>query len=185
MKMRLRPLLQAFAASLLLILPFRTAGQDTDALATLTNLLTDLKQSYGGALQSDSLLIENKLRREELSEMVKAADEVTLMLYTQEQEFAFDMAFALEEVSRVYDAFHEKTRLGDKYLIASRSGLRRYSLLEETLQGMYTNHAVDYLLTSKDSLLLEVPFIHLEEENPEKKALLDSCLHYTRALIDL
>ena len=185
MKKRLRTLLQALAASLLLILPLRSVGQDTDALATLTNLLTDLKQSYDGALQSDSLLVENKLRREELSEMVKAADEVTLMLYTQQQEFAFDMAFALEEVSRVYEAFHEKTRLGDKYLIASRSGLKRYTLLEETLQGMYSNHAVDSLLASKDSLLLGVPFIPLEEENLEKKALLDSCMNYTRALIDL
>ena len=107
------------------------------------------------------------------------------MLYTQQQEFAFDMAFALEEVSRVYEAFHEKTRLGDKYLIASRSGLKRYSLLEETLQGMYTNHAVDSLLVTSDSLLLDVPFVPLEEEDPEKKALLDSCLTYTHALIDL
>ena len=183
--MRLRTLLQALAASLLLFLPLHSAGQDTDSQATLTNLLADLKHSYGEALQSDSLLVENKLRREELSAMVKAADEVTLMLYTQQQEFAFDMAFALEEVSRVYEAFHEKTRLGDKYLIASRSGLKRYSLLEETLQGMYTNHAVDSLLVTSDSLLLDVPFVPLEEEDPEKKALLDSCLNYTHALIDL
>ena len=99
--MRLRTLLQALAASLLLFLPLHSAGQDTDSQATLTNLLADLKHSYGEALLSDSLLVENKLRREELSEMVKAADEVTLMLYTQQQEFAFDMAFALEEVSRL------------------------------------------------------------------------------------
>ena len=72
--MRLRTLLQALAASLLLFLPLHSAGQDTDSQATLTNLLADLKHSYGEALQSDSLLVENKLRREELSEMVKAAD---------------------------------------------------------------------------------------------------------------
>ena len=149
MKKRLRTLLQALAASLLLILPLRSVGQDTDALATLTNLLTDLKQSYDGALQSDSLLVENKLRREELSEMVKAADEVTLMLYTQQQEFALDMAFALEEVSRVYEAFHEKTRLGDKYLIASRSGLRRYTLLEETLHPKTLSSWVSHSSRSK------------------------------------
>ncbi len=185
--MRFRSLLRVLAAAsvLLLAFPFRSGGQDNDSQTTLDLLLTELRQSYEEALSSDSLLVENQLRREELSEMVKAADDVTIMLYTKPQDFAFDMAFALEEVSSVYDTFHEKARLSDKYLIASRSGLKRYSLLEETLQGMYTNHAVDSVLAASDSLLLEVPFLPLEEENPEKKALLDSCLYYTRALTDL
>ena len=182
--MRLRSLLQALAASLMLILPLRSAGQDTDSQATLVNLLADLKHSYGEALQSDSLLIENKFRREELSEMIKAADEVTVMLYSQPQRFAFDMAFALEQVDAVYRSFQEQTRLSDKYLIASRSGLQRYTLLRETLEGMYANHAVDSLIHA-DSLLTEMPVVPLEEENPEKKALLDSCLSYTDALASL
>ena len=37
--------------------------------------------------------------REQLSDMVRAADEVTLNLYTQRADFAFDLAFALEYVS--------------------------------------------------------------------------------------
>jgi small-conductance mechanosensitive channel len=182
--MRLRSLLRALAAAsiLFLALPLRSAGQDNDSRATLVNLLTELKQSYEDALASDSLLVDNHDRREQLAEMVKAADEVTLMLYTQDQKFAFDMAFALEKVAGVYDSFKVQTRLSDKYLIASRQGLRRYNLLGETLRDMYLNHAVDSVMQA-DSLLLEMPpTVPLEEVDPEKKALLDSCLFYSDAL---
>ena len=184
--MRLRSLLRALAAAsvLLLALPIRSAGQDMDSRAALVGILTDLKQSYEAALASDSLLVDNKARREMLSEMVKEADEVTLMLYTQKQTFAFDQAFALEKVAGVYDTFKEQTRLSDKYLIASRTGLQRYSLLQSTLKDMYLTHAVDSVMTA-DSLLVRIPVVPLEEIDPEKKALLDSCLKYTGALTDL
>ena len=186
--MRFRSCLRAFAAAfaaLLLALPARSQEPASDFQSTLPDLLSDLKRSYAEAQQSDSLLLDTRARREMLSDMVKEADEVTLMLYNQAQEFAFDMAFSLEKVRAVYDAFKEKARLSDKYLIASRSGYRRYVLLGETLEEMDSNHAVRDSVMALDSILVEIPFVPLEEENPEKKALLDSCLHYTRALTAL
>ena len=181
----IRCALAAVFSALLLALPARGQEPDTDMHGTLTKLLSDLKVSYAEALQSDSLLVDNTQRREQLSAMVKAADEVTLMLYTQRQDFAFDMAFALEKVSGVYDSFKEQTRLSDKYLIASRSGLRRYTLLGETLRDMYMDHAVDFILQA-DSVLQDLPpAVPIEEGLPEKKALIDSCLFYSDALTAL
>ena len=177
--------LSVFVAVMAVSLTARSVVPENDYRTTLNSLLYELKHSYVEALQSDSLLIDNQERRQKLAEMVKAADEVALILYTQRQDFAFDMAFALEEVRDVYDTFKEQARLSDKYLIASRSGLRRYILLGETLRDMYNNHPVDSLVHA-DSLLKELPpFEPLEELNPEKKALLDSCLHYTEILTDL
>ena len=186
--MRFRPFLRAFAtlsSALLFLLPAWGQTPDSDIHDILTDLLSDLKISHAAALQSDSLLLDTKSRREQLADMVKEADEVTLMLYTQAQEFAFDMAFALEKVSDVYESFKEKARLSDKYLIASRSGYRRYFLLGETLEEMDSNHAVPDSVMMADSLLVDIPFVPLEEENPERKALLDSCLYYTHALTAL
>ena len=165
-------------AAFLLILPAHAALPEKDYRATLNNLLPELRQSYSAALESDSLLVNNAAWREQLSDMVKSADELTIMLYTQRPEFAFDMAFALENASRLRTQFQEQVLLSAKYLTVSRSGLRRYTLLDETLRAMYMEQPVDTLQAS-DSLLTEQP---LPVEEPEKPALLDSCLRYTAAL---
>ena len=170
---------------LLPVLPARADAPDDDFRITLTELLPELRKSYQDAQASDSLLLDNTARRQELSEIIRAADEVTVMLYTQQSEFAFDMAFALEKVSAVYASFRDQARLSDKYLIASRSGLRRYSLLGETLRDMYMSHPMDSLMVT-DTLLQELtPPIPLQEVDPEEKNLLDSCLYYTDALAAL
>ena len=174
-----------FLAAVLFLLSVFPAPADTpedNFRITLTELLPELRQSYLDALASDSLLLDNNVRRQDLSEIVKAADEVTVMLYTQQSGFAFDMAFALEKVGAVYDSFREQTRLSDKYVIASRSGLRRYSLLGETLRDMYLTHPMDSLLVTDTLLRVLTPVEPLQELSPEEQALLDSCLFYTDAL---
>ena len=173
------------AVALLLTLPARSVVPEKDFQATLGSLLGELRQSYASATESDSLLVNNPLRREQLAEVLKNADEVTIMLYTQRPEFAFDMAFALEEVSRVSNAFREQVLLADRYRLAARSGLRRYELLNETLRDMHRLHPADSV--SADSLGRQVSpaLVPDEEEDPEKMALLDSCLHYTDALAAL
>ena len=175
--------LLVLAAILCLALPGGSVPSEKDNYATLNNLLLELRQSYSDALASDSLLVNSNQRREELAAMVREADEVTIELYTRENDFAFDLAFELESVSKLYAALQSQARLSDHYISESRSGLRRYMLLEETLLGMYQNHAVDSLLP-QDSLLQTLPFKPLEAVDSVKTALLDSCLRYTGALTD-
>ena len=186
--MRFRPFfryLAVVAVTLTLALPARSADPDKDYRTTLANLLLELRQSYSSALESDSLLVNNPARREQFAEMLHAADEVTIMLYTQRPELTFDMAFALENVERIHNSLEEQTRLSDKYRIASRLGLLRYTLLNETLQEMYRTQPVDSLAPS-DSLHAQEPLhAFLDDNDPERKALLDSCVHYTGALASL
>ena len=154
--------------------------------ATLTDLLPELKEAYAEAVDTDSLLLENNARRQQLSDMIRAADEVTIMLYTQRPDFAFDMAFALERVSAVYDSFQEQSRLSDTYLTRSRSGLRRYVLLKETLQDLSDSHQMDSLNVSDSLLLQDVqplePLVQIEES---EKVMLDNCLAYLDSLTNL
>ena len=186
--MRIRSLFRSIvllALPLVPALPARADGLEKDSKTTLANLLTELRQSYTGALASDSLMVNNGERREQLSRMVKSADEVTIMLFTQKPEFTFDIAFALENVARLDDSLQEQAALSDKYLTGARSGLQRYRMLEQTLRDMYLTHPTDSL-SPADTLLPEVPaFVPPEEEDPEKKALLDSCLRYTGLLTRL
>ena len=166
------------AMALALSLPARSVVPGKDFQTTLNSLLEELRQSYAAALESDSLLVNNPVSREQFSEVLKSADEVTIMLYTQRPEFAFDMAFALEEVSRVSNAFHEQVLLSDQYRQAARSGLRRYELLDQTLRGMSRKQLADSLVVA-DSLGRQAL------EDPEQAALLASCLYYTGALTAL
>ena len=170
------------AVSLLLALPARAVVPEKDFQSTLNSLLQELRHSYASAQESDTLMVNNREQREAFDRVLKSADEVTIMLYTQRPEFTFDMAFALEEVSRVQSAFHEQVLLNDQYRVAARSGLRRYELLNETLQGMLRRQPADSLAGADSLALAPVP---LEAEDPEKAALLDSCLYYTGALTAL
>ena len=186
--MRFRPFfryLAALASVLTLALPAFSADPDKDYRTTLSNLLLELRQSYATALESDSLLVNNPVRREQFAEMLHSADEVTIMLYTQRPELTFDMAFALENVERIHNSLQEQTRLSDKYRIAARSGLLRYTLLNETLQEMYRTQPVDSLAQADSLRALEPLHAFLDDEDPERKALLDSCVHYTGALAAL
>ena len=154
--------------------------------ATLTDLLPELKEAYAEAVDTDSLLLENNARRQQLSDMIRAADEVTIMLYTQRPDFAFDMAFALERVSAVYDSFQEQSRLSDTYLTRSRSGLRRYVLLKETLQDLSNSHQMDSLNVSDSLLLQDVqPLEPLVQIEKSEKVMLDNCLAYLDSLTNL
>ena len=169
------------ALALTLALPARAVVPEKDFQTTLGSLLGELRKSYAAATGSDSLLVNNLSQREQLSKVLKHADEVTIMLYTQRPEFTFDMAFALEEVNRVYSDFWEQVRLADQYRQSARSGLRRYELLNETLREMHGLKPVDSLTVDS----LQVAPVPMEEEDPEKAALLDSCLYYTGALAAL
>ncbi len=166
--------------------PVLSAQSEKEDRVTLSNLLPELKQSYGEALGSDSLLVDRGYRRQELTEMIRSADEVAVMTYTQRPGFAIDMALALENVSRVLESLKEEARLSDKYLNFSRAGLLRYSLLGETLREMYLPHQADTLMVG-DSLMVEVlpPVESVKEMDPKEKALLDSCLFYADALTTL
>ena len=170
------------AVSLLLALPARAVLPEKDFQSTLNSLLQELRQSYASAQESDTLMVNNRAQREAFDRVLKSADEVTIMLYTQRPEFTFDMAFALEEVSRVRSAFHEQVLLNDQYRIAARSGLRRYQLLNETLLNMLQRQPADSLAGADTLALAQVP---LEVVDPEKAALLDSCLYYTGVLTAL
>ena len=149
---------------------------------TLSTLLEELRATHSAAIDSDSLLVDSRIYRDQMSEMVKEADELTLKLYSQKPEFSFDMAFALEDITELSQRFQEKVTLADNYRNAFRSGLRRYSLLGETLRGMYPGQSQDIPATA-DSTWTDIPSEELWAVGDNvDAALLDSCLFYTEAL---
>ena len=173
----------ALASAFLLGAPRIYAQEpETDQKEALVTLLRELKASHAAALESDSLMTETRQYREDLAAMVKDADELTLKLYSQNPEFSFDMAFALEDISKMYQSFHEKMSLSDNLTNASKAGLKRYTLLGETLRGMLPSQPVDSLALD-DSLVTVLPAPEpIVPIDSVQAALIDSCLYYTDAL---
>jgi len=173
----------ALASAFLLGAPRIYAQEpETDQRETLVTLFEELKASYSAALESDSLMTDTRQYREDLAGMVKDADELTLKLYSQNPEFSFDMAFALEDISKMYQSFHEKMSLSDNLTNASKAGLKRYTLLGETLRGMLPSQPVDSLALD-DSLVTVLPAPEpIVPIDSVQAALIDSCLYYTDAL---
>ena len=157
-------------------------NSEGDQKETLVNLLAELKADYASALDSDSLQVESRQYREDMAEMVKEANEMTLKLYSQNPEFSFDMAFALDDISALSQRFHDQVGFADKYRSAYRNGLRRYSLLGETLRGMYPVPVQDTLAIADSLVTAFIEPLPETQEDPVKYALLDSCLFYTDAL---
>ena len=181
--MRLKHILTLTVAALFLGAPGVFAqNPDPDQTRTLTNLLEELKASHAAALGSDSLSVASRQWREELAGMVKATDELTLKLYSQNPEFSFDMAFALEDISKMYQSFHEKVSLSDNLMNASKAGLRQYSLLGETLRGMIPAPSVDTLALDDSLVAILPPPEPIIRIDSVQAALIDSCLYYTDAL---
>ena len=180
---RLFFLYAALASAFMLGAPRLYAQEhDGDPKETLVSLLQELKASHAAALESDSLMTDTRQYREDLAAMVKDADELTLKLYSQNPEFSFDMAFALEDISKMYQSFHEKLSLSDNLANSSKAGLRRYTLLGETLRGMLPSQPVD-TLSLDDSLVTVLPAPEpIVPIDSVQAALIDSCLYYTDAL---
>ena len=175
--------LTAIATALLLSSPGAFAQEpEGDREETLVTLLEELKASHAAALESDSLLTGTRQYREELAKIVQDADELTLKLYSQNPEFSFDMAFALEDISKMYQTFQEKFSLSENLMNTSKAGLKRYTLLGETLRGIYPAMPADTLALD-DSLTTVLPAIEpLVQIDSAQMALIDSCLFYTDAL---
>ena len=157
-------------------------SSEGDQKETLVNLLSELKADYASALDSDSLQVESRQYREDMAEMVKEANEMTLKLYSQNPEFSCDMAFALDDISALSQRFHDQVGFADKDRSAYRNGLRRYSLLGETLRGMYPVPVQDTLAIADSLVTAFIEPLPETQEDPVKYALLDSCLFYTDAL---
>ena len=87
--MRIRSLFRyaVLLAVSLLALPARAVVPEKDFQSTLNSLLQELRQSYASAQESDTLMVNNRTQREAFDRVLKSADEVTIMLYTQRPEF--------------------------------------------------------------------------------------------------
>lgn len=78
----------------------------------------------------------NQLQHDKLLDIIQESEKISLMLYSQKEDYIFDMAYACHEATRQYREFQKKRMPYDILVKKLDSEILRYTLLIETLQSI-------------------------------------------------
>jgi len=142
-------------------------GMDLDA--TLANLRRELSYDYEQISQTqDELKKYYEGQHEQMVEIAKKCNDQSLMLYSQKQDYTFDISYALEKVTQEYEAFNKNRRPYDRIVTKLNIEINRYARLIEALRRLppelkdlelvpdslaYHNDTLDAHLQNNESLL--------------------------------
>lgn len=122
---------------LLFAVPAMAVFEERDLAQTLSVLRFELKQEYDRlAEHEDNLYVDDESIHERLISMIKKCEELSLMLYSQNQNYTFDMTYALKEVSREYEKFRKDRLPYDDLVAQIDTEIDRYSRLIESLNKL-------------------------------------------------
>lgn len=189
-----------FLIALLLVLavPAVAVFKEKDLTQTLRVLLYELQQDYNKVLNFNAAAEQRiQQQHQELVNLVEDSNELSIMLYSQPQDYTFDLTYALHQVTRKYEDFNASRTPFDQIIANMQVELDRYSKLAQTLRNMppvKVNPAlVPQLESVMDSIdvsidtLLNLPSFALEEGfkmDSLTTVYRDSCLVIAEAMVD-
>jgi small-conductance mechanosensitive channel len=142
-------------------------GMDLDA--TLANLRRELCYDYHQISQTQEELKEYyDGQHKQMVEIAKKCNDQSLMLYSQKQDYTFDISYALEKVTQEYEDFNKNRTPYDRIVSKLTIEINRYARLIESLRRLppelrdvelvpdslaYHNDSLDAHLEHNESLL--------------------------------
>ena len=142
-------------------------GMDLDA--TLYNLRRELFHDYRQiATTREQLQERNAAQHQRMVDIVKKCNDLSLMLYSQKQDYTFDISYALEKVSQEFRDFNKNRTPYDRIVANLDIEIDRYARLIESLRRLppelrdvevvpdslaYHNDTLDAHLMQNESLL--------------------------------
>ncbi|MBR1504588.1 MAG: mechanosensitive ion channel family protein [Prevotella sp.] len=111
--------------------------KEKDLNQTLQILRTELTNNYRELVQQKE---HNKRQseqvREQLIETMQRSNQNSLMLYSQKQEYVFDLTYACHEATELYQQFHRQQLPFKTFLQKAEGEIARYDSLIGSLQTM-------------------------------------------------
>ena len=176
---------------------------------TLKELYTELREVCLTQSEAQQRFNDDNERQHQcLVDAIKKSDKLSILLYTQEQDMTFDLAYALKKVTEEYDNFGSNRKLYDQVVNSLNIEIDRYARLIEALrrfppviQEIETEHLTDSLMSHSDSLAMPIPGTASSLENEviriaardtlpapfvleeEGEAYRDSCIIYATELL--
>ena len=124
-------------AVLLLALPARAVFNERDLGQTLAVLRYELGQENARqVMRRGRISNRSGAQHDRMVNMIKKCNELSLMLYSQNQDCTLDMAYALHEVTSEYEDFNAHKMPFDEIVARLDGEVERYSRLVESLRRL-------------------------------------------------
>ena len=127
----------ALGVALCVIVPAFAVLNEKDLSQTLSVLRYELRSAYR-AMEERAKRTQGRGARQhaQLVQMMQRSNELSLMLYSQKQDYTFDMTYALNEVSRQYEEFSSRKLPFDDIITRLDIDIDRYDRLIHTLKRL-------------------------------------------------
>ena len=119
------------------LVPAYAVLNEKDLAQTLSVLRYELRSAWLASSERSKRTMDRGTRqRAQLVEMMQQSNELSLMLYSQKQDYTFDMTYALNEVSRQYEDFASQKLPFDDIITRLDIDIDRYDRLIHTLKRL-------------------------------------------------
>ena len=126
-----------FAVALALAIPAYAVFNERDFAQTLSILRSELHQENEKISHQRARLMQtNNAQHDRLVEMTKRCNELSLILYSQNPDYTFDLTYALEEVTKQYEDYTRQKMPFDEIVERLNLEIERYEHLAEALRRL-------------------------------------------------
>ena len=142
--------------ALMAMVPAYAVLNEKDLSQTLSVLRYELRSAYRAMEERTSRMLGRGNRQHaQLVQMMQRSNELSLMLYSQKQDYTFDMTYALNEVSRQYDEFSSRKLPFDDLITRLDIDIDRYDRLIHTLKRLPPAQLMAYRDSTGELVYLE------------------------------
>ena len=143
-----------FLLALAMTLGAWAQGNGRSLTNTLQELCTELQKDFIQRTEAQQLFHEDYDRQHrQMIDVITATNELSLLLYTQEQRRTFEMAYALSKVTTGYTGFSKGRRPYDQIIGGLNFEVDRYARLIEALRRLPPEMKITEVQAIPDSLL--------------------------------
>jgi small-conductance mechanosensitive channel len=151
-KKRILTLVVVFAA----LVPAFAVLNEKDLAQTLSVLRYELRSAWlASEERAERTRSRGARQHAQLVQMMQRSNELSLMLYSQKQDYTFDMTYALNEVSRQYSEFNSRKLPFDEIITRLDIDIDRYDRLIHTLRSLPPTQAMEYRDSSGQLVYLQ------------------------------
>ena len=119
------------------VVPVRAVFNEKDLARTLKVLRYELSKAYSEMERSQiGFEKQDEKQHEELINLIESCNELSLMLYSQKQDFTFDLTYALQQVTDQYSSFTQKRLPYDNIISYFNVEIDRFGRLIMTLNSL-------------------------------------------------
>ena len=123
--------------SLTLCLNAGAVLKEKNLKSTLSVLRAELETAFGEQKQNMARYAAyNQIQHKQMVSLMQRSDQIALMLYSQKQDFTFDMTYACHEATEMYREFSHRRMPYDRIIARMDGEIVRYENLIETLSNI-------------------------------------------------